>query len=133
MVPQEVLETAVNHPTVVHNQDHTEMLGNQGNIFSIDKSLRGTAKCRMCKRIILKGDFRIGKNARFKVGYIVQFFHVVCAFESSLKARLEANAITDISSIDGIDSVPPGVKSHIANLIGDTNKKGKQRWINHLP
>ena len=107
VLPQEVLETAVNHPTVIHNQDHTEILGNLGNIFSIDKSLSGTAKCRMCKRIILKGDFRIGKNARFKVGYIVQFFHVVCAFESSLKARLEANAITGISSIDGIDSVPP--------------------------
>ena len=129
MVPQEVLETAINHPTVIHNQDHTEILGNLGNIFSIDKSLRGTAKCRMCKRIILKGDFRIGKNAPFKVGYIVQFFHVVCAFESSLKARLEANAITDISSIDGIDSVPPGVKSHIANLISDTNKKRKTTLV----
>ena len=79
MAPQEVLETAVNHPTVIHNQDHTEILGNLGNIFSIDKSLRDTARCRMCKRIILKGDFRIGKNVCFKVGYIVQFFHVVCS------------------------------------------------------
>ena len=44
-----------------------------GNVFCVDKSKSGTAKCR-CKRIILNGDFRIGKNARFKVGYISPVF-----------------------------------------------------------
>ena len=74
MVHLEVLETAVNPPIVIHNQDHTEILGNLGNIFSIDKSLRGTAKCRMCKRIILKGDFRIGKNVALKLVILSIFF-----------------------------------------------------------
>ena len=57
------------------------------NIFSIDYSKRGTAKCKKCKKIIAKGVVRIGKKVPFKVGHIVQFFHLECAFQSFLKAK----------------------------------------------
>ena len=42
--------------------------------------------------------------------------------ESSLKARLQTNVTTDVSDIDGIDSVPPRIKSLLANLTSDTNR-----------
>ena len=91
------------------------------NKFSIDYSKRGTAKCRKCKKVISKGIVRIGKNVPFKAGHIIQYYHVNCAFESFLKAKLETNVITSINEIDGIESVPIDVKLQIATLINDTN------------
>ena len=41
----------------------------------------------------------------------------------SCSLRLETNAISDVSDIDGIDSVPPGVKSHILSV---TRKKKEE-------
>ena len=72
------------------------------NKFSIDYSKRGTAKCRKCKKVISKGIVRIGKNVPFKVGHIIQYYHVDCAFKSFLKAKLETSVITNIDEIDGL-------------------------------
>ena len=94
-----------------------------GDKFSIDYSKQGTARCRKCKKVIPKGYVRIGKTVPFKVGHITQYFHVDCAFESFLKAKLETNVITDINEIDGIESVPADVKSRIVTLINDTSMK----------
>ena len=76
------------------------------NKFSIDYSKRGTAKCRKCKEVI-----RIGKTVPFKVGHIMQYYHVDCTFETFLKIKIERNAITDTTEIDGIEAVPVDVKS----------------------
>ena len=96
---------------------------NGSNKFSIDISKSGTAKCKKCRKLITKGTFRIGKLVPFKVGHINQFFHVDCAFDSFLEARLETNVIRDLNEINGIELVPVEVKSRICTLINDTVAK----------
>ena len=61
------------------------------------------------------------KNVPFKVGHIIQYYHVDCAFKSFIKAKLETNVIKSIDEIDGIKSVPIDVKLQIATFINDTN------------
>ena len=50
---------------VVNNQSST-----QGNefipSFSVDHSIKGTAKCKKSKKVIVKGVLRIGKTTIFK-------------------------------------------------------------------
>ena len=57
--------------TMVLNKGSTSVVsGNDssqtGNKFSIDHSIRGTAKCKVCKKIIPKDELRIGKSVLFK-------------------------------------------------------------------
>ena len=76
-----------------------------GNKFCIDYSMRGIAKGKKCKKQFVKGELRIGKLVAFKVGHILQYFHIDCAFVTSRNARLVTNVITDINEIDGIKSI----------------------------
>ena len=41
--------------------------------FTVDHSIKGTAKCKLCKKVIVKGDLRIGKSAAFKEKVIIKF------------------------------------------------------------
>ena len=46
-----------------NNNDERE---ETANIFKVDHSIRGTAKCKECKKQISKNELRIGKMVRFK-------------------------------------------------------------------
>ena len=50
------------------------------NIFTVDHSKRGTAKCLVCSKGIAKDELRIGKSVLFKAKHILRYFHVGCAF-----------------------------------------------------
>ena len=92
-------------------------------IFSVDYSKRGTAKCKNCKKVIAKGLIRLGKEVPFKVGYIIQYFHIDCAFESFQKARSITNTVTNLNDIGGIDFISADEKSKIVNLIDTVNSE----------
>ena len=104
----------------------------RGNKFCIDYSKRGIAKCKTCKKQVAKGELRIGELVAFKVGHILQYFHIDCAFVTFRNARLVRNVITDINEIDGIKYnknktnvmafYNKGVNAkHIKKLIEDAN------------
>ena len=46
------------------------------NKFCIDYPKRVTANCKICKKNIVKDDQRIGKHVPFKIGHILQYYHV---------------------------------------------------------
>ena len=72
------------------------------NKFAIDYSIRGTARCRLCKKNIVKGELRIGKSVLFKDRYILQYMHVNCAFKSFRRARIATNVTEYIGELDGL-------------------------------
>ena len=76
-------------PLVGKNKDN-------GKKINIDYSKMGTAKCKRCGQIIVKGELRIGKYVLFKRKYILQYYNVQCAFDSSRSARLATNTVMDI-------------------------------------
>ena len=79
----------------------------------------------MCKNKINKDSYRIGKNVPFKNKSIIQFYHVQCAFDKIIRARIESNIIKDIDDIDGIEDVPLSLVSQIRTLIDDSLSKIK--------
>ena len=58
--------------------------------FSVDHSIRGTAKCKHCKKKIEKNILRIGKLEQFKKKEIVRYAHVDCSLKSLRKADQQA-------------------------------------------
>ena len=97
-----------------------------GNIFSIDHSIRGTAKCVSCKKVIARLELRIGKLTPYKSSSILRYMHVGCAFESFKRARIAKNTVTSIEQLDGVDSLNEYERKYIENLIKvekDTRKK----------
>ena len=98
------------------------------NVFSIGTSKSGRAKCQKCK-LLIKDDYRIGKKVPFKANYITHFFHVKCAFESVLTAKLEKNAITSVNDIDGMEQVPDNVRTDMTTLIQQARA---MRELDHL-
>ena len=90
-----------------------------GNIFSIDYSKRGTAKCKRCSKLITKDALRIGKLVQFKSKSIKQFLHIHCAIESFRKARVETSIIKDLKDLDGFDQLNTEDKSYITKLFED--------------
>ena len=81
------------------NDDTSEDFGNdeklpeKSNIFSVDYSKNGTAKFKVCNKVISKGILRIGKLAPFRSEYIKRFHHVSCAYRLFRRARLARNII----------------------------------------
>ena len=75
------------------------------NIFTVDRSKRGTGKCIECKKNIPKDNLRIGKSVPYKSIHIQRYFHVSCAFEMFQRARLAANVISDMSQLDGVKNL----------------------------
>ena len=57
------------------------------NYFKVDYSIRGTAKCKECKKIICKDHLRIGKSVFFRGISFLQYFHLKCAFIKFQRAR----------------------------------------------
>ena len=53
------------------NLGNANMCNETGNKFSVDYSKRGTAKCKVCRKSIGKGEIRIGKSAPYKACHIL--------------------------------------------------------------
>ena len=85
--------------------------------------MRGTAKCLECQKKIHAGDLRIGKLIQFKDKFIYRFYHLTCAFKSFRKARIFRNVISDLSQLDGIDSINNAEKDAIAACIQNSNNE----------
>ena len=94
-----------------------------GNIFRIDRSKRGTAKCMECKKAILKGEVRICKSVPYKSIYIQRFFHVKCAFEVFKRARIAENVVSEIIQLDGVEVLSEEEKHSILQFISDGNEE----------
>ena len=90
-----------------------------GNIFSIDYSKRGAAKCKRCSKLITKDALRIRKLVQFKSKHIKQFLHIHCAIESFRKARVETSISKDPKDLDGLDQLNTEDKSYITKLFED--------------
>ena len=90
------------------------------NKCKVDHSKLGTAKCRKCKKSILKGTLRIGKYVPYKTVIILHYFHLECGFGLMRRARVHSNTIKDVSELDGIDSITNDEISQITKLIQAT-------------
>ena len=91
------------------------------NKFSIDYSIRGTAKCKVCKAAIAKDELRIGTLVQYQTTYYIQYRHVQCAFRAFRRARVADNIIMNASDIDGIEKISLEDQSKIKILIGKEN------------
>ena len=49
--------------------------------FCADYFIRGTAKCKMCKKVITKGELRIGNYVTFKGKVVTNYQHVPCSLK----------------------------------------------------
>lgn len=105
-----------------NNNDERE---ETANIFKVDHSIRGTAKCKECKKQISKNELRIGKMVRFKEKQFLSFSHVKCAFASFERARIASNVISDVSQLDGFEKLNPVDRNVIEEFIraGNTGRK----------
>ena len=86
-------------------------------VFFTDYSIKGTAKCRKCKKRIPKLELRIAKSSRFNNKEIKIFFHVKCIFESFKKARKQNSIITCNSQIEGFNEIEDDDQALINALI----------------
>ena len=90
------------------------------NKFKVDHSKLGTAKCRKCKKSILRGTLRIGKYVPYKTVIILHYFHIECGFDLMRRSRVPSNTVKDVSELDGIDSITNDEISQITKLIQAT-------------
>ena len=84
---------------------NAEAIAISSNKFCADYSIRGTAKCRFCKKHIPKGELRMGTYTSFKGRTITNYYHVKCNFNKMRKARVESNVIKDSHEIDGFNNL----------------------------
>ena len=98
---------------IQHNEDNEYSI----NRFSVDYAVRGTAKCKVCKKLINRNDLRIGKLVPFKSKHIKQFYHVDCAFKSFEKAKTPIDRISDPSELDGLMLIDSTDKVRINDLL----------------
>ena len=117
-----------NHEPILEerNADSTKSTkdsSNTGNKFSVDHSMRGTAKCRVCKKAIPKDELHIGKAVPFKKISIVQYSHVQCVFASFRNARSTANTISSSNELDGFNEL----NNHEQLLLNELIEKESQR------
>ena len=94
---------------------------NLNNPFSVDHSIRGTAKCKQCKKVIQKGILRIGKAVFFKQREIREYYHVQCCFASFQRAKKSTNTITNVSDLSGFEDLNEAEKYIIKDLVDKQN------------
>ena len=90
-------DEAINHKK--ENSINESMAQMTSKNFSIDYSVRGTAKCKRCKNKMDKNVLRFGKRVIFKSRYMQQYFHVDCAFEIFKKARVPTTVFGSLNEI----------------------------------
>ena len=106
----------------VSNEDEIEDNITPGNIFYVDRSKSGTSKCMECKKVISKYEVRIGKSVPYKSIYMQRYFHVSCAFQLFKRARLAENVVSDISQLDGVETLNEEEKQSNVLCIADGNE-----------
>ena len=104
-----------------HESCNEEAGDDSGNKFKVDHSIRGTVKCKECKKVIAKGELRIGKYDLYKDKSFISFFHVKCAFSLFKRARVSTNVISCTSQVDGMDTLKPADREMITELIATGN------------
>ena len=93
--------------------------GSQGTSnFHVDYSVKGTAKCKSCKKVIVKDEPRIGKSVLYKDQAYLQYHHVSRLLKKFHNARIASNGITDAESLIGFadlrgDDQLPLISSHM--------------------
>ena len=102
---------------------NTEVIAISSNKFCVDYSIRSTAKCKICKKHIPKGELRMGEYVPFKGKMITNYRHVQCAFGKMQKARVESNVIKNPNEIDGLEKISATDKQIIINHIQEDKKK----------
>ena len=121
-----------NNPDIVANdvtiQNDDKICSQCIKTFHVDYSIKGTAKCRVCKKVIQKNELRIGKYVPFKQLNILHYFHVNCAFQHFRKARTTSNIIRNLMDLSGLDDLTDNDKTRIKELISYENLVRK-----HLP
>ena len=71
----------------------------------------------MCKKVIVKGDLRIGKSAAFKEKVIIKFYHIDCAFIMFHSSRKIYNVITCTDDVRGFHLLSNDDKDRLSNCI----------------
>ena len=102
---------------------NTEVIAISSNKFCVDYSIRSTAKCKICKKHIPKGELRMGEYVPFKGKMITNYRHVQCAFGKMQKARVESNVIKNPNEIDGLEKISATDQQIIINHIQEDKKK----------
>ena len=87
------------------------------NIFAVDYSKNGKARCKVCREFIDKGNLRIGKLVAFKEKHFYHFYHLPCAFHSFKKARIAKNVITSLTDLDGAEQLTENERNYLNQLI----------------
>ena len=117
-----VHEEEIDHPSNASAQEETKK---NDELYSIDHSIRGTAKCKGCRKVIAKNDIRIGKVVQFKQIEIKQYYHTKCSFSTFRKAKNPANTITDVTNLTGFEMLSDEEKKYVKNLIDEHNARIK--------
>ena len=94
--------------------------------FTIDHSIRGTAKCKECSKVIPKNELRIGKLIPYKEKFITCYYHVKCAFASFRRARVASNVISDVRQLDGVERLNTDERKVLDAFIRDENESRVQ-------
>ena len=90
---------------------------NDVNIFAVDYSKNGRARCKVCHKFIDKGLLRIGKLVGYKEKHFYQYYHLPCAFRSFKKARVAKNMITSLTDLDGVEQLSEDERKYLNQLI----------------
>ena len=115
--------TNVNEITCGTEHCNTDDIAVSTNKFCVDYSIRGTAKCKICKNNIPKGELRMGVYIYFKDKMITNYRHVPCAFGKMQKARVESNVIKSPNEIDGLEKLSAVDQQIIINRIQEDKEK----------
>ena len=94
--------------------------------FSVDYCKRGTTKCKVCKKTIPKDELRIGKSVMFKAKFILQFYHVKCAFNAFERAKTDANVINSVDDLDGMNTISATDQCAINLMVTELKTKREQ-------
>ena len=94
--------------------------------FHVDHSVKGTAKCKQCKKCIGKGELRFGKPVPYKNRIFLQYYDVPCMFRNFRKARVASSVITNTDFLTGFHDLSEEEQVLIKKLIDNENESRKK-------
>ena len=89
--------------------------------FHVDYSIRGTAKCKICKKVIEKNTLRIGKPVMYKDRVFLQYHHISCIFKRFHKAKTASNIVSHTDDLAGFSDITEGDQHYLKTIIDDEN------------
>ena len=90
--------------------------------FHVDYSVKGTAKCKLCKKVISKNVLRIGKPVLFKDRIFLQYHHVPCMLKKFRNARIASNIVSDTNALTGFADLREDDQNTLKDLIASENE-----------